>query len=58
MFVCNHCGEIFNEPEYEQVCWEDYYGVSAMFDSRNYSDVEVCPECYSDDIEEYYGDED
>lgn len=57
MFFCNDCGAIFEEPEYERVCWEDYYGVSSMFNNYNYGDVEVCPECTSEDIEEYYGEE-
>lgn len=54
MFRCGGCGCVFadDEVQYERVCWEDYYGVGGMFDSRNYGDLMTCPHCGSDDIEE------
>lgn len=58
MWICENCKEIFDEPDYESICAEDYYGVSSMFNSCNYIDIKVCPECGSDEIEEYYDEED
>ena len=55
MLICQDCGEIFDEDEavYERVCWEDYYGVSSMFQNKNYGSVATCPHCGSEAIEDY-----
>lgn len=54
MFRCNHCGALFEDPDYESVCMEDYNGVGSMFDTHTYGEIAVCPECGSDNIEETY----
>lgn len=56
MYRCS-CGAMFAEPDYLEVCYEDYYGVSSMFPNRNYGTFAVCPECGSDDLEEIFCDE-
>jgi len=61
MYKCPECGEIFEEPNYMEVCWEDYYGVGSMFPNRNYGVISQCPHCgeainTDDDI--YYEEED
>lgn len=59
MFRCRDCGEIFDEPNYIEVCWEDYYGVSSMLSGRNYGTIVECPYCHGYiDIEEDQVDED
>lgn len=61
MYKCPECGEIFEEPNYMEVCWEDYYGVGSMFPNRTYGTITQCPCCgeainTDDDI--YYEEED
>ena len=58
MFICNECDAMFNEPEFESVCMEEYNGVADLFPgSRTYKSFARCPECGSDDLEEHYCDE-
>ena len=47
MYRCPECGEIFEDPVYEEVCLEDYNGVGGMFPraSRHYATFASCPEC-------------
>lgn len=64
MWKCPECGAIFEEPNYMEICWEDYCGVSSMFPDRHYGTVAECPECghcidieydiYDEDEEEEY----
>lgn len=54
---CERCGAVFDEPESREFCYEDYYGVSSMFPNRNYGHYDVCPECGSEDIDNYYEEE-
>ena len=60
MLKCTECGEIFDEDEAveERVCWEDYYGVSSMFQSKNYGSITTCPYCGSEGLEDYWEDDD
>ena len=60
MLKCAKCGEIFDEDEvvYERVCWEDYYGVSGSFPNKNYGNIATCPHCGSDELEDYWEDDD
>ena len=44
-YKCPECGVIFEEPEYETVCFEDLYGVSSMFPDRHYGTFASCPRC-------------
>ena len=36
---------IFDEPEYETVCFEELYGVGSMFPDRHYGTFASCPRC-------------
>ena len=56
MLICQDCGETFDEDEvvYERVCWEDYYGVGSSFQNKNYGSMATCPYCGSDELEDYY----
>lgn len=60
MLRCANCGEIFDEDEavYESVCWEDYYGVGGSFPNKNYGSVATCPHCGSEELEDYWEDDD
>lgn len=44
-YKCPECGAIFEEPEYETVCFEELYGVGSMFRDRHYGTFANCPEC-------------
>lgn len=45
MYRCRECGEIFEEPEFETVCFEEIYGVGSMFGDRHYGTFASCPKC-------------
>lgn len=45
MYKCPECGAIFEEPEYETVCYEEIYGVGSMFPDRHYGTFANCPRC-------------
>ena len=45
MYKCPECGAVFEEPEYETVCFEEQYGVGSMFNDRHYGTFANCPEC-------------
>ena len=55
-YICADCGAIFdkNEARYEEVCMEDYYGVGNLFPDRHYNTFMICPECGSEDVDDYY----
>ena len=44
-YKCPECGAVFEEPEYETVCFEELYGVGSMFPDRHYGTFANCPEC-------------
>lgn len=54
VYECNRCGALFDEPAGEPICYEDYNGVSSMFDDYHYGEIAVCPECGSEHIQERY----
>jgi DNA-directed RNA polymerase subunit RPC12/RpoP len=58
MYKCWNCGLRFEEPDYEDVCWEELYGVGDMFERKTYGRLATCPHCGSDEIEEGYEGED
>lgn len=64
MYRCPECKAIFGEPDYTEICWEDYNGVSSMFSDRHYATFASCPECgepidiYCDSWDEAYEEED
>ena len=45
MYKCPECGAVFEEPEYETVCFEELYGVGSMFPDRHYGTFASCPRC-------------
>lgn len=61
MYRCYECGQIFEEPDYMEICWEDENGVRSMFEDRHYKVIAVCPYCqeYIDpEMDIYEDDED
>lgn len=52
MYRCNNCNAKFEEPTMKRICFEQEYGVANLFDSRHYTNIEVCPSCEDGDIEE------
>ena len=58
MWICEHCGEIFEYPASEEYCLEEYNGVTSLFPNRTYGHYDVCPECGSEEIETYHESED
>lgn len=60
MYKCFNCGARFDEPEHETLSKEDYYGVGDMFPrgSHHYFTLTTCPNCGSEDIEEYCEEDD
>lgn len=55
IYICNDCGEIFDENDAEVSSYdiEDDLGVGSLFVDHHTATCFVCPECGSDDIEEY-----
>ena len=45
MYKCPECGAVFEDPEYETVCFEELYGVGSMFADRHYGTFASCPRC-------------
>ena len=45
MYRCRECGRRVEEPVYEEVCFEDYYGVGHEFAIRTYGVITTCPYC-------------
>ena len=58
MWRCDNCGAEFEEPAVEEICMEDYFGVGSLFRDRHYKNITVCPNCRSEDIDEFFDDED
>ena len=58
-YKCPECYEIFDEPDFVEICMEDYNGVSSMFPTRNYKTFAKCPYCNTTiDVHYDYYDED
>lgn len=58
MYKCPDCSRLFDEPEYMEVCWEDFYGVGGMFMNRTYGVIKQCPYCHEAfNEEDFYYDE-
>lgn len=52
MYYCEHCENVFDEPERKEITFEDFYGVDHLFSSSHRMTLSVCPGCGSEDIEE------
>jgi len=59
MYKCFNCGRRFEEPDYEDLSYEDYYGVGSEFPraGHHYFRLKRCPYCGSDEVEEDYEDD-
>lgn len=51
---CENCGNYFTDDEIEEkeICYEEYYGVSGLFNDKHYGIINVCPHCGSSDFED------
>ena len=53
MYRCEDCGKKFEKPISKTMTYEDYYGVSDLFNSsKGHITIELCPYCSSEDLEE------
>lgn len=52
MYRCNNCNEKFEEPETKNIIAEEYLGISTLMQGRTRMDINICPCCNDDDIEE------
>lgn len=57
MWRCTDCKAAFDEPDSKRICYEAEYGVASMFSNTNWGTVAICPDCGSEEIEEYWEDE-
>lgn len=53
IYKCLNCGSIFDEPNTIFTTYESYYGVSDLFYNSTSMELDVCPCCDSDDIDEF-----
>lgn len=62
MYKCSLCGSLFSEPDVvqERGCHESDCGVFSMFPDHHYytRDIEVCPDCGSEDFDSYWEEDD
>ena len=56
MYQCRECGAVFEEPNYNEVCYERECGVRSLFPDRHYGVRAECPCCggYVDTEEDFY----
>lgn len=52
MYKCNMCKCRFEEPLKWRTTYEEFYGVYELFSNHNSLELQVCPECKNEDIEE------
>jgi len=52
MHYCTNCNKEFDEPRIEKTTYEDYFGVVNEFKNHHSMNLEKCPYCGSDEIEE------
>lgn len=52
MYKCNNCDERFVEPARKNIVAEDYLGIGNLFPNKTRMDIDLCPNCNDDDIEE------
>ncbi|MEI3530648.1 MAG: hypothetical protein V8Q75_06305 [Bacilli bacterium] len=52
MYRCCNCRSEFEETDSKRICFEQEYGIANLFDTRTYTNIQVCPNCKDDDIEE------
>lgn len=52
MYYCRDCKNEFDEVKQKRISFEDYYGVSVLFPDKHEMNLEICPHCGSEEIEE------
>ena len=52
MYRCNNCNEMFEEPDTKNIVAEEYLGVSHLLQGSTRLDINICPCCNDEDIEE------
>lgn len=52
-YYCPDCKAEFDEPDEKEVDAEDYYGVGGSFSDHHSMVVECCPECGSEDFNDW-----
>jgi len=57
MYKCLNCGKLFDEPTVERINAADYFGVEKNGREEIFN-IEECPYCGSEDIEEIDDEED
>ena len=55
LYICNDCGEIFDEPYGYQTTYEHYYG--CPIPTSTPLTIYQCPHCRSENWDDYYEDE-
>lgn len=53
-YRCEECGNEFEKPDNKAIIFEDYYGVNSLFETRTKTNIDVCPNCHSENITELY----
>ncbi len=57
MYRCAECRATFDEPDSKEICYEAEYGVASMFSDMHWGTIAICPDCGSEEIEDYWEDE-
>lgn len=57
MYICEECGCVFDDPLRVNTTYESYYGVSDSFHSGTQMQLELCPNCRSEEHREVEEDE-
>lgn len=52
MYRCLNCEELFEEPETKNIIAEEYLGVSHLLQGYTRMNIDVCPCCNDEDLEE------
>lgn len=52
MYRCCKCYEMFEEPETKNIISEEYLGINHLFPNQTRMNVDICPSCGDEDIEE------
>lgn len=48
MWYCENCKNEFEEPIKKEITFEEYYGVSNLFQDSHKTEILICPFCESD----------
>lgn len=56
-YKCLNCGARFDEPHIMHTSYEFHYGVASMFPNLTPLELDVCPCCNDEELEEVYEDD-